>query len=265
MPRLAPRVAKLAVVLATYNEAANLPSLVERLHALPLPLNAQIYVVDDNSPDGTSEVARRLASQYEGISVVTRPGKLGLGSAIRDGMRAVLKDECTHVLTMDADHSHDPQDVPKLLAAAETDDADMVQGSRYVKSGGTADWGWRRRLQSRVANLLLHWLLGTPHESTTNFRVYNGRTARLVLDESRAMDFEFQPEATLIAMRHGLRIVEVPIIFRARTEGRSKLGAAQTIRWLLFFIRALVTFRLRMGRFSRVRPISPDSDTPGPR
>ena len=259
------RVAKLAVVLATYNEAANLPSLVERLHGLPLPSNAQIYVVDDNSPDGTSEVAGRLASRLGSISVVTRPGKLGLGSAIRDGMRAALMDGCSHVVTMDADHSHDPQDVPKLLAAAETDDADLVQGSRYVKGGGTADWGWRRRLQSRVANLLLRWLLGTPHESTTNFRVYRGGTARLVLEESRAMDFEFQPEAILIAMRHGVRIVEVPIIFRARTEGRSKLGAAQTIRWLLFFIRALVTFRLRMGRFSRVRPIVGGGDTRGSR
>ena len=210
-------------------------------------------MVDDNSPDGTSGIAKRLASQYGNISLITRPGKLGLGSAIRDGMKAALAEGCTYILTMDADLSHSPQDVPRLLEAAETGNAELVQGSRYVKGGGSVKLGWRRRLQSYVANLLCRRLLDSPRESTTSFRIYNRRSAQLVVKESRGRDFEFQPECILIAMRHGLRIVEVPIIFTGRAEGKSKLGLAQSMRWLLFFLGAFIGFRLRIGRFSRAK------------
>lgn len=243
---------KLGIVLATYNEADNLPLLVETLEALLLPREFQIFVVDDNSPDGTSTLAEGLASRYPNISLITRPRKLGLGSALRDGMRASLEHGCTHILTMDADLSHDPQDVPRLLEAAATGSVDLVQASRYVAGGGISRLGWWRRFQSYLANLLYRRLLGSPHEATTNFRVYNQRCARLVVSESKGRDFEFQPECVLIAMRHGLRIVEVPIVFTAREAGRSKVGVVQNIRWLLFFIGALVGFRLRIGRFSRV-------------
>ena len=241
----------LGLVLATYNEAGNLPPLIECLNGLPLPVELRIFVVDDNSPDGTSSVAESLSTRYGNISLITRPGKLGLGSALRDGMRAALAQGCEYILTMDADMSHDPEDVPKLLVAAQSGDADLVQASRYVEGGSTKSLEWRRRLQGRVANLLCRWFLGTPHESTTNFRIYNRRCAQLVVGESKGRDFEFQPECTLIAMRHGLHIVEVPIVFTARSEGKSKLGMAQNIRWFLFFTGALLTFRLRLGRFSR--------------
>ncbi len=245
---------KLGIVLATYNEAGNLPALIESLGELLPPTDFRVFVVDDNSPDGTSDVARRLASQYGNISLITRPGKLGLGSALRDGMSAALAEGCAYVLTMDADLSHGPQDVPRLLEMAESDGADLVQASRYVAGGGTVNWGWRPRLRSRVANLLCRWFLGSPHESTTNFRVYNRLSAQLVVKESRARDFEFQPECILIAMRHGLRIVEAPFTFTARTEGKSKLGPVQNVRWLLFFLGAFFTYKLRIGRFSRPDP-----------
>ncbi|MCE2463507.1 MAG: glycosyltransferase [Dehalococcoidia bacterium] len=107
--------AKLGIVLATYNEAGNLPVLVETLEELLASADFRVFVVDDNSPDGTSEVAKGLASRYGNISLITRPGKLGLGSALRDGMSAALADGCAYVLTMDADLSHAPQDVPRLL------------------------------------------------------------------------------------------------------------------------------------------------------
>ena len=249
--------AKLGIVLATYNEAGNLPPLIESLEGLVLPLETRIFVVDDDSPDGTSSVARGLASRYGNISLITRPGKLGLGSALRDGMSAALAEECTYVLTMDADLSHNPQDVPRLLEAAETDGADLVQGSRFVRGGGTANLEWRRRLQARVANSLCHWLLGSPREATTSFRIYNVRTANFVVQESRGRDFEFQPECILVAMKHHLRIVEVPIIFCGRAEGKSKLGLAHNTRWLMFFIWALISSRMRIGRFSRVDSLLP--------
>ena len=245
------KVTKLGMVLATYNEAGNLPRLIESLCGLGLGVEHHIFVVDDNSPDGTSVVAQQLASRYGDMSVITRAGKLGLGSAIRDGMRAALAENCSHILTMDADLSHSPEDVPRLLAAAETGNADLVQGSRYTKGGRISNWGWRRRLQSYVANLLYRWLLGAPHESTTNFRIFNERIARVVVTEGRRRDFEFQPECTLIAMKHGLRIVEVPITFTDRQEGKSKLGMTQNIRWILFFVGALISYRLGIGRFSR--------------
>ena len=248
--------AKLAIVLATYNEAGNLPRLIEILEELSLPLDVGIYVVDDNSPDGTGDAARRLNSRYGNISVLTRPRRLGLGSALRDGMKRALVEDFSYILTMDADLSHSPRDVPSLVATAFTEDADLVQASRYVQGGGTTHLGWRRRLQSRIANFLFRWLLGGPHEATTNFRVYSRRCAGLVVSESRGRDFEFQPECILIAMSHGLRIVEVPITFTGRTEGKSKLGPVQILKWLLFVSTILIPFKLRMGRFSRIEPIS---------
>ena len=241
----------LGLVLATYNEAGNLPILVERLTGLNLPLKLHIYIVDDNSPDGTSSVADRLASQYGNISLITRPRKLGLGSALRDGLSAALVDGRTHIITMDADLSHDPQDVPRLIETSISGGADVVQASRYVIGGGTVRWRWRRHVQSRVANLLWRTLLGSPRDSTTNFRVFNKHAAELVVQESIGRDFEFMPECILIAMSHGLRIVEVPITFTGRAAGESKLGLTQNIRWLWFLIGTTIAFRLRIGRFSR--------------
>lgn len=238
---------KLGIVLATYNEAANLRQLVERLEGLTLPLGLRIFVVDDSSPDGTSDVAAGLASLYGNISLLTRPAKMGLGSAIREGMSAALADGCDYVLTMDADLSHDPQDVPRLLEAL-TGGADVAQASRYAQGGGIVGMGRRRRLMSGLANSLCRWLLGTPREATTNFRVYRRDCTRLIVEEGRGRDFEFQPESTLIAMKHSRRIVEVPIIFAGRAEGDSKLGLAQSLRWGIFFLGALFTYRLRRGR-----------------
>ena len=128
----------LGIVLATYNEAENLPQVIESLEGLRLPPELRIFVIDDNSPDGTSSIASRLASKYGNISVITRPAKLGLGSALREGMKAAMAERCTHILTMDADLSHNPDDVPRLLAAAQMGDVDLVQASRYMK-------GWRYR------------------------------------------------------------------------------------------------------------------------
>ena len=243
---------KLGIVLATYNEADNLPRLVHRLEELSLPAELRIFVVDDDSPDGTSDVADRLASQYGNIRLITRLGKLGLGSAIRDGMKAALAEGCDRVLTMDADMSHSPQDVPRLLAASQGGGAELVQASRYMKGGGITGLVRWRRLHSRVANLLCRWVLGLPSDSTTNFRVYSGRSVELVLRECRGNGFEFQPESALIAMRHRLSIVEVPIVFNGREHGKSKLGVGQFVRWGRFFMIAAISFRLRLGRYSKV-------------
>ena len=243
--------ADVAMVLATYNEAANLPALVEQLEGLPPSDVPDIFVVDDSSPDGTADVVRDLAAKHGNISLVSRPGKGGLGSALRDGFKVCLGNDYTYIMTMDADLSHDPADVPRLLEAARLEDVDLVIGSRYISGGGTVGWTWRRKLQSRVANLMARCLMGTPNESTTNYRVYSVRAARLIVESSTARDFEFQLEAMLLAMSRGLTILQVPIIFAGRSYGDSKLSYSHTLKWGWFFLGGLVQYRLRKGKYSR--------------
>ena len=256
----------LGVVLATYNEVENLPTLVHALEHLSKnkgtskPTLEQIWVeiegfriivVDDNSPDGTSQVGQALADRYGNITIITRPRLLGLGSALRAGMEEALRIGCQYIVTMDADLSHDAGDVPRLFELVRNSGADMVQASRYIEGGSIVGWNMIRKLQSRLANLLYHLLLGTPKEVTTNFRAFNRTLGELVVRKNRSEGFEFQPECTLIAMHHGLSIVETPIIFNDRTLGKSKLTLLQTLNYISFFLVTLVVFRLRIGRFSR--------------
>jgi len=143
--------AELAVILATYNEAENLRE------------DLQLVVVDDASPDGTDLIAQQLSSRFGNIAIVNRPAKLGLGSALQCGLAVALNAGTHYVLTMDADFSHDPADVPRMLEAIKTGRADMVQGSRYAQGGCAQGWNGKRRLLSRAANLVYQWGPGTPH------------------------------------------------------------------------------------------------------
>ena len=243
--------AEIGLVLPTYNEAENLPGLVDRLQALPLPGDLWTVVVDDDSPDGTADVVRHLASRYPGISLLSRQGVRGLGSAIRDGLRSCLEEGCRYIVTMDADGSHDPTELTDLLHAATSQEADLVTGSRYISGGRVKDWEWRRRLQSRLANLMTRYLLGTPRESTTNYRVYGQSAARIVVERSTANHYEFQVESMLLAISQRLKVVEVPITFIGRTEGESKLGLSQVLKWGTFFLSELAPFHLRKGKYAR--------------
>ena len=241
---------ELAIVLATYNEASNLPLLVGNLEALP-SLDLQLLIVDDSSPDGTYAVAQDLSKRYKNITVICRPGKLGLGSALRDGISAALNTDCRYVMTMDADCSHDPQDVPRLLEAMRSGGVDMVQGSRYVPQGGVRGWGFGRRWLSRSANLLYHRCAGAPHESTTDFRIFSRRASSVVLVRARGRDYEFMPEAPLLVLAAGLQIREVPIIFTERAHGRSKLGKREAVKAVTSFATSTFQYRLGLGRFQR--------------
>ena len=244
---------KLGIVLATYNEAHNLPPLIEGLQSLELPqMEFRIFVVDDNSPDGTSRVAESLASRFGNISVITRSGKGGLGTAVRVGMESALAQGCTHIMTMDADLSHDHKDVPRLLSIIAKDDVDLVLASCFAKGGTSKGWTLSRWSRSWIANQICYWLLGVPVGSTTNFKVYKRQGAEMVVREGRATDYEIQPESVLIIRRHRLRIATIPITFTGRVEGKSKLGTVQNLRWGLFLLRALVSVRLGIGRFARV-------------
>ena len=211
------------MVLPTYNEIENLEGVLAAiLEALP---QAQVLVVDDGSPDGTGQLADTIAAREPRAAVLHRSAKEGLGPAYRAGFRWVLdRPETQAVVQMDADFSHDPRDLPRLLAPLMAG-ADLALGSRYVPGGGTAGWPWYRRLISRGGTTFARTVLLLPYRDLTGgFKAWR----RELLDSIRLRDmgvngYGFQIEMTWWAHRRGARIVQVPIIFRERTAGRSKM------------------------------------------
>jgi dolichol-phosphate mannosyltransferase len=208
------------VCLPTYNERENVERMVRALHRL----GVQVLVIDDNSPDGTGEIAGRLARELDGVSVLHRPQKEGLGPAYLAGFRRVLDEGAELILEMDCDFSHDPADVPRLLAAAQ--EADLVLGSRYVPGGGTENWGAIRRFISRGGSLYAQILLRAPvRDLTGGFKCYRRAVLEaLPLDEIHSKGYAFQIETTYRTLRKGFRVREVPIMFVDRLEGGSKMS-----------------------------------------
>ena len=235
---------KICIVLPTYNEVANLPKLIGEIESILTKDELKIVVVDDNSPDGTSEIAEKLNTQYGNIIVHRRPGKLGIGSAILDGMKIALSFPDTQlIVTMDADFSHDPKYIPRLLSAAEK--VDFVQGSRYIKGGKIIGWSRFRRLESFAANTLCNLLLRTHiKEHTTYFRVYSRRCADAIVKNALSKKFEFAIESILIAKDHNFTIKEVPITFINRAYGKSKLKISDVFWWFFYLMKA---FLLRLS------------------
>jgi dolichol-phosphate mannosyltransferase len=210
-------------VLPTYNEADNLEALVEAALA-NLPADARLLVVDDSSPDGTGELADRLAADEERIEVLHRPQKEGLGPAYLAGFRKALDGGAALVLEMDADFSHDPADLPRLLAAAA--DADLAIGSRYVDGGEIEDWTPVRKAISRGGSVYARWALGLPvRDPTGGFKCFRREVLEAIpLSEVGTRGYAFQVEMTYRAARAGFRIAEIPISFRERRAGASKMS-----------------------------------------
>jgi dolichol-phosphate mannosyltransferase len=190
-----------------------------------VPLGVRVLVIDDNSPDGTGKLAETLAGELAGVSVLHRPVKEGLGPAYLAGFREVLRGDAAFVLEMDCDFSHDPADVPRLIAACEQG-ADLALGSRYVEGGGTVNWGLGRRIVSAGGSLYARTLLGVGiHDLTGGFKCYRREVLEaLDLDAIHSKGYAFQIETTYRALRAGFRVVEVPIRFVDRTEGTSKMS-----------------------------------------
>jgi dolichol-phosphate mannosyltransferase len=215
----------LLVVVPTYDEAGNVGALVSRIDALGAGRDFDVLVVDDSSPDGTAGLVRRLSAGRPWLHLLERDGRRGLGSAYRDGFRWGLSHGYTYLGEMDADLSHDPADLPRLQETAV--DADVVLGSRYVPGGRTEGWPWKRRLLSRAANAYARALLGAGiKDVTSGFRVYSRRAVELLLQAGARCDgYGFQVEGIWIASRSGLSIREIPIAFRNRELGVSKMSA----------------------------------------
>jgi dolichol-phosphate mannosyltransferase len=185
----------------------------------------RVLVIDDDSPDGTGELADRLAAELPFVDVLHRERKDGLGRAYVAGFRVALEQGAELVLEMDCDFSHDPQDVPRLIAAAA--DADLVLGSRYVPGGGVRDWGLVRRLISRAASLYTRLLLMPVHDATGGFKCFRREVLeQLDLDAITSRGYMFQIETTFRARRAGFRVVEIPITFADREVGGSKMSGA---------------------------------------
>jgi dolichol-phosphate mannosyltransferase len=212
------------VCLPTYNERDNLEPMVEALAAV-LREDDRVLVIDDNSPDGTGEIADRLASERPFVSVLHRSRKEGLGPAYLAGFRRALDDGAELVLEMDCDFSHDPADVPRLIAAVE-DGADLALGSRYVPGGRVGDWGLIRRGVSRGGSLYAAlWLRLGVKDPTGGFKCFRRAVLESIdLEAITAKGYAFQIEMTYRAKRRGFRVVEVPITFDDRTVGSSKMS-----------------------------------------
>jgi dolichol-phosphate mannosyltransferase len=208
------------VCLPTYNERENLEAMLRALE----PLGVAVLVIDDNSPDGTGELADRLAAELDFVSVLHRERKQGLGPAYLAGFRRVLAGDADYVLELDCDFSHDPADIPRLLAACEAG-ADLALGSRYVPGGGTATWGLARRIVSWGGSFYARVLLGVSiRDLTGGFKCFRRHVLEsLDLDAIESKGYAFQIETTYRVLRKGFTIVEVPIRFVDRTEGESKM------------------------------------------
>jgi dolichol-phosphate mannosyltransferase len=210
------------VVLPTYNEAETIEPVV-RATRDNLPASRRVLVVDDGSPDGTGDVAARLAAELDDVSVLHRAGKGGLGPAYIAGLGAALEGGAGLVVQMDADFSHDPAELPRLIAA--TDEADLVVGSRYTEGGRVTDWGYGRVAISRWGSRYARMMLGIRvHDMTSGFKCWR-RAALEAIDVAsiRSHGYAFQIEMTYRAREAGMRIVEVPITFRDRRVGESKM------------------------------------------
>ena len=228
------------IVIPTYNERENLARLLDAVHqALP---TADVLIVDDNSPDGTGELADGIASENEHVHVMHREGKQGLGTAYLAGFRWALERHYSHVFEMDADFSHPPDRLQALLDA--TREADVALGSRWVKGGGTEGWPLKRQLLSRGGSFYARTVLGVDvRDLTGGFKCFRRRVLETIdLGGVQTVGYGFQIELTWRALEAGFEIVEIPITFVDRIAGKSKMSGS-------IFMEALgLVWKLRLGR-----------------
>jgi len=235
------------VVIPTYNEAPNISPLVSEV--LEQRDVAGVVIVDDNSPDGTGRIADDLRQpSLARVHVIHRPGKLGLGTAYLAGMAAALELAADRVVTMDADFSHRPEYLPRLLAAS--DAHELVIGSRYVPGGDVLNWGLHRRLLSRCANLMAHRALGLQaRDCTAGYRCYHADLLRrLRLDRIRSSGYSFLIEMLFVCQGEGASVAEVPIVFDDRQFGASKISQVEIYRALQTVSRLMLKHAVRRPR-----------------
>lgn len=235
------KMTRICIVIPTYNERESLCKLVPSLQEVfqSNRMDGWILIVDDSSPDGTGEVAERFASEYGNVAVIHRNGKLGIGSAYKEGFRMALADLQTEVIVeMDADLSHDPVYLPQIVLTA-TQSGGVALGSRYVEGAGIVGWSRRRRLVSWGANALARVMLGLDvRDATSGYRAYTrGALEKAGYSDAATKAYAFQEEMLHRCAREGISIEEVPIVFYERRVGKSKLTKADMLDFLKTLIR----------------------------
>lgn len=241
-----------AVVLPTYCEAENIENLIRDLNGLKL--NLLVIIIDDSSPDGTVKIVKKIQKEYDNVVLFVRPKKLGLGTAIIDAFRVVLsfKNQPDYIVTMDADYSHNPQDIPKLIQAANLG-YDLVIGSRYCEGGKIVGWHRMRWLISRFANFLASAVVRIKiHDCTSGLRCYSKRYVTTVLPNLHSQTYEIQIETVKQAQLQGFRVKEIPITFANRKRGKSKLTRAEFQGFLSYILNQLHT-NIDFSRTARTR------------
>jgi len=215
---------EVGVILPTYCEAQNIEKLIDEIENLNLLTS--ILVIDDSSPDGTSDMVRKYQRKHDNILLFERPKKFGLGTAITDGFRIFLslKTPPKYIITMDADYSHNPKEIPKLVAPMQND-YDLVVGSRYCQGGGTRDWSIMRLVISKVANLIASCMIGAKIcDYTSGLRCYSVGLVKSIIGDLHSTTYEIQIETIRQAYLREFRIKEIPITFVNRKKGKSKLS-----------------------------------------
>jgi dolichol-phosphate mannosyltransferase len=232
------------IVIPTYNERDNIASLIPEIFRVfgENAIRGSVLVVDDNSPDGTGDAVKALGNTYE-VSLIARPGKLGLGSAYTEGFRTAFK-TADVIFQMDADFSHDPKEIPNFIKGLK--DSDVVVGSRYTAGGRTENWGISRKVISRAGNLIAKTFLGLRlNDVTTGYRAYRTPVLESIdLDSIKSNGYSFLVELLFYVSRKGFRIKETPIVFRDRTQGKSKLSQMEILYFFLTCWRLFVGERL---------------------
>ena len=231
---------EIGVILPTYGEAANIASIIEDIERLDLDVS--ILIIDDSSPDGTAEVVLEKQKIYRNLVLCSRPKKSGLGTAITDGFKFFLAspNPPKYVFTMDADYSHNPQDIPKLLTTMRECECAIVIGSRYSKGGRIKGWPLSRKIVSRVANTMARRLLGLKlKDCTAGFRCYSTVFLRDVISSLHSTTYEIQIETVRQAYLRDFKVKETPVLFVNRKRGKSKLAWGEIKSFLTYTMRAV--------------------------
>jgi dolichol-phosphate mannosyltransferase len=234
---------QIGVILPTYREEDNISKLIEAIE--DLKLDASILVIDDSSPDETAEIVQEKQNKYKNILLCVRPRKSGLGTAITDGFKYFLslKQPPKYIITMDADYSHNPQDIPQLLSKMYESECAIVIGSRYVKGGKIEGWPFTRKIISRTANSIARFSLGLKlHDCTSGFRCYSTKFLRATITNLHSHTYEIQIETIRQATLRNFCLKETPVLFVNRKIGKSKLSWTEIRSYMTYTLKTISRF-----------------------